>query len=270
MGGHGDAGLPQSRVAILVPDAGRGDALLGSDEILFGEVAIIDENIGLELACPRIRRHRPKLFRLVDPAAIIPEHEGGGTVLGHQLLDVLAHVGDVVHYIVPLGRAVLLLPLQPRQVVVVVPIHDRVVVAHRDALLRKGLPEHRQHVFSVGCIGDLPLRVVGIEHAEAVVVLGGHDHVLHPCTLGQVRPLVRLELRRVELRRQLRVLILGDLAHGANPLALAEQRVDAPVDEHAELGFPEPTPRFLARGESIFGLRACCHLKSSYESVSVF
>ncbi|OPZ73917.1 MAG: hypothetical protein BWY79_02194 [Actinobacteria bacterium ADurb.Bin444] len=243
MAGHGDAGFPQQRVAVLVEHAGGRDALLGGRQVLLGEGPIVDEDVGVELAGHGVGLAGRVGIGGVHPPAVIPQHEG---VALDDLLDLGLHVLDEARELGVTLRAALLLPLEPGQVVGVVPVHDREVVAGPDARLLEGLVVHRQHVLAVGRVGDLVVGGLGVPHAEAVVVLGGEDGVLDAGLLRQRRPFVRVVLHRVELGGQLLVLLLRDLADVADPLTLAEQGVDTPVDEQAELDVLEPLDDFFA------------------------
>src|SRR5712692_4851444 len=67
--------------------------------------------------------------------------------------------------------------------------------------------------------------------------------VFHPGRLGERHPGARVELHGIERRGD--PLVIGDRDRTVlhHPLALAEQAVDAPVDEHPELGVAIPFAR---------------------------
>src|SRR6516162_3342181 len=72
----------------------------------------------------------------------------------------------------------------------------------------------------------------------------GHDDVAHSRLLGERDPLGSVELHWIELRGELLVLRAGKVLCVHHPLAVAEQAVDSPVNEHAEAGLLEPLTRF--------------------------
>ena len=91
---------------------------------------------------------------------------------------------------------------------------------------------------------------LGIEHGETVMVFGRDDDVFHAGVLGGFHPGVGIEIRRVEFLGELLVFGHGDFAAVHDPFADARHRlvviitgghgIDAPVDEHAELGLAPP------------------------------
>ena len=92
---------------------------------------------------------------------------------------------------------------------------------------------------------------LGVEHGEAVVVLGGDDDVLHAGGCWRESDdVVRAEAGGVELGSEGLVVGYGDRGVVHDPLADAGDLfavpgsggdgVETPVDEHAEAGFAEP------------------------------
>ena len=51
-------------------------------------------------------------------------------------------------------------------------------------------------------VHDIVVTRIRIKQSKSVMVLGGDDHVLHACLLGDRHPLCSIEFRGVELRRQ--------------------------------------------------------------------
>ena len=47
-------------------------------------------------------------------------------------------------------------------------------------------------------MGDGEVGIFGIKHAEAIVVLGGEDHILHTCLFHHVCPFARVEVHWIE------------------------------------------------------------------------
>ena len=89
-------------------------------------------------------------------------------------------------------------------------------------------------------VGDLEVGQGGVEEAEAVVVFGGDGDVASAGILGEGHPLLGIEAHGVEPLCQRRVLGAGDRLVVHYPLAAAQQRVEAEMDEHAEAALVEP------------------------------
>ena len=161
--------------------------------------------------------------------------------LGHLVAHELRVLADVA------------LPVQVRRVLAVaqgvedvdrvlrvVPVLERVVEADAEPLGAEGVDDRAEQVAARGRVRRLEFRELRIPEAEAVVVLGGHDEVLHPRLAGEARPGARVELVRVEALRVAVVDLVGDLLRRADPLVLGGHRVEAPVHEEAEAGLLEP------------------------------
>jgi hypothetical protein len=140
----------------------------------------------------------------------------------------------------------------------------RVVEAELHALLATLFGELAQGVALVGSGGDDVEGVdLGVEHGEAVVVLGGDDDVLHAGGFGEGDDVVRGEAGGVELRGEGFVVGDGDGEVVHDPLtdvvaALSlplsgGDGVEAPVDEHSEAGVAPPLHAGVALGGS-FGV----------------
>ena len=127
----------------------------------------------------------------------------------------------------------------------------RVVEAELDALLAALFGEFFEGVALEGSGGDDVEGIdLGVEHGEAVVVLGGDDDVLHAGGLGEGDDVVGAEAGGVELRGE--GLVVGDgdggavhdpFADAGNLLAVpgsGGDGVESPVNEHAEAGITPP------------------------------
>ncbi len=157
----------------------------------------------------------------------------------------------------------------------------RVVEAELDALLAALFGELLERIALEGSGGDDVEGVdLGVEHGEAVVVLGGDDDVLHAGGLGEGDDVVRAEAGGIELRGE--GLVVGDgdgeVVHdpfadvvGALAVPFAGgDGVEAPVDEHAEAGIAPPCHARVALGGGLGvldggnrmigggGIRLCC------------
>jgi len=109
-----------------------------------------------------------------------------------------------------------------------------------------------------GGIHDVVLGLFGMEHAKAIVVLGGNDHVLLTGLDRQPSPSVRVELRGVEAGRQAFVLIHADQGVLHDPLAdpgnapafpaPGGQCIQPPVNEHAKARLAPPVEPRIETG----------------------
>ncbi len=131
------------------------------------------------------------------------------------------------------------------------PVHDRVVDAELQALLAAFVGQRLQQALAVRrSVHHVVVGRLGVEQAEAVVVLGGDDDVLDSGFLGKANPFGRIVLDGIELLGQLLVLghrdvraVHDPLADAADGLALPRaggHGVQAPMDEHAEAGVAPP------------------------------
>ena len=108
-------------------------------------------------------------------------------------------------------------------------------------------------------LGDGKVRPGAVIHAEAVVVLGGENHVLHSGAPKDIGPLCRIEIHRVEHLGQAPVPLLVALVGAAfrphNPVLVAYipgfhdagHRIQAPVHQNAEFQVLPPV-QFLQHG----------------------
>jgi hypothetical protein len=134
------------------------------------------------------------------------------------------------------GAAVVPCGAAAREVVGVVPIELRIVEEELDALAVGFVGEHLEGIFLVrGALDDVPVGKLGVEHGETVVVAGSDGDVLHAGGFGQSDPGFGVELFGVEEVGQTFVVVEPELAVVENPFTVAEDAVDAPVDEQAEL-----------------------------------
>ena len=142
----------------------------------------------------------------------------------------------------------------------------RVVEAELEPFLAGGLGQRTDQILAVGCgVGDVPTGHVRGEKRGAVVVLRGDDHVAHAGVAGELGPFLRLVFHRVEILGIPAVGVDRDLGAPHDPLADAldglafigagGHRIDAPVDEHAELGVPPPRHPGVALGGIFVGGR---------------
>ena len=273
---HGHAGLPR------VGEEGVRHLLLGGAVVFVAaaDAAVNDEGLGIALAgyggqtvhvqlLYLSAAAEPRACLVVDapcrthPAAVEPEDVHGAVVVrqfvnlvvGELLvaLPALRVVGDgVVDVAVRRGPFV-------GPVVVAVPVGLAEVEAYPHVLLAEGVDDGACEVGLGGAVHAGVVGVSTVEHAVAVVVLGGENHVLHAGVLGCRGPLLRGEVPRVEgaVERLVGLLVLVVVAVlGAfyrasvaayalthNPALVADAPalhraplgVDAPVHHEAEL-----------------------------------
>ena len=134
----------------------------------------------------------------------------------------------------------------------------RVIEAELDVVARAGGGEFLQRIALEGRgVDDIVLAGLGAVHGEAVVMLAGDHDVLHAGIVGHLDPLFGVEFYGIELGGQLFVFLDGNLGAVHDPLADAGDglplpfsggnRIEAPVDEEAELGLAEPLHLFILR-----------------------
>src|ERR1700751_2329313 len=80
----------------------------------------------------------------------------------------------------------------------------------------------------------------GVKQAKPLVMLGGHHHITHAGLASQPRPSARHVRRRLKLLAQLLVLLKRDILISHGPSVAAQNAVEAPMNEHSELGFTPP------------------------------
>ena len=137
-----------------------------------------------------------------------------------------------------------------------VPVHQRVVEAYSQAFRARRFHVLPYQVPSRTLLGRAIVRQLGIEHAEAFVVLGGHHHVFLPGASRQLGPLPCRVRLGIEVLGQQLILRNGNTFHLHAPLMLTDHAVQSPVDEHPEPGRMPPCHSLLAGGRLFaFGLR---------------
>ena len=139
------------------------------------------------------------------------------------------------------------------------PTELRIVDKELDPLLVTLRGEHADYIFSVGrARHDVPVGQLRIEHRKPVMMFRRNGDVLHPGRFGQRDPRRGIKFDGIEEIGELCVIgaIDGPCFH--DPLPVAEDAVDAPMNEHAELRVLEPCARLQAlRRGSVSLLSAC-------------
>ena len=261
---HGHAALPDKGPALRVPQALRRDDLLGADEVpvegggLAGGQgaealpadlqAVVDDHLRLEGA-----DHVYQLSCLPGfaPELVIGEVKPQDVqlaVAGAQLPDLVVEIFQVAVEVPPLVSVIGVIPHGVVGVAAVgevrVPPVDEGEV---QPCLQSPGPGRLQvlpdEVPARGGVGGLEIRVGAVVEAEAIVVLGGHDHVPHPRRLGHVHPFPHVAVHGVELMEIGVIRFAGNPLRTADPLPPGGDGVEPPVNEHAEpcLGVPGHT-----------------------------
>jgi len=192
-----------------------------------------------------LRRHlrHPAPVEPQDVERTIVRHQLGDLVVGE--LDVLLPAVGIAFYIVvhvPVGRGEVGPP-----VILAMPVGLGEIGARPQPLLPKG-PEDLPGDVRPGIAaerafraGDLVIGVFGVEHAEAVVVLGGEHDVTHAGLAGGFGPPVRVEPVRVEggLQVFIFLLVLG-VVFILSPAPAFVFRADGPGLHDAPLAVRPP------------------------------
>ena len=142
------------------------------------------------------------LVLLANPSAVHPEdvyravaREDFFHLSVGVLLELLPPPGPLLRGIGGVAPAV---GIDVPPVVLRVPVGFGEVGAYHEILLAEGFKDVFQHV-ALRIVAEGMMSDREVEHAEAVVVLGGEDHILHAGIFHGVGPLLRVELRGVEL-----------------------------------------------------------------------
>ena len=168
---HGHARFPRLRIRLNV--------LFGSSEVFDNAGAVIDQNVRLKLAHHFVHLFGLPTFGRQRPVDVIPENVQLAVVRTQ-----LAHLTmDVIHK--PASRRFIGLAHRP---VRMVPIHQRIIEAHVHSFTAGGFHELRYQVTAGRLLWRTVVGQLGIEVAEAFVMLGGHHHILHAGRLRQLRP----------------------------------------------------------------------------------
>ena len=117
------------------------------------------------------------------------------------------------------------------------------------------------YVAAAGAFGGTVIRQLGIEEAEAFVVLGGEHHVLLAGPFGEFGPLPRNSGLRREALGQLLIFGDGDGLLLQHPFAAFQHAVEAPMDEHPELRVVPPAQALRARAVARLRLRRRLRLR---------
>src|SRR5258705_13673927 len=133
-------------------------------------------------------------------------------------------------------------------------IGRRIVEAEGHASLFACVRQLLDDILAVGSIRDLVIREGRIEHAEAIVMFGGKDHVLLASSTGQIDEGVWIELNWIESLGELPVLRFRDAAGGwlhDRPRGFdAGEGIRSPVNEHSKFRVAIPRGAVLLGAKS--------------------
>ena len=240
---------------------GVGDLLLRGPVVLVGPVdlAVDDQDRGLQAArALGDRVHVDGLLRGAHPPGVQPQ-DVDLAVAGEELLDLVLRIGDEgLPFGFVGGDVVVVVAVRDRAGAVpvarVVPVRLREVHAGLHARAAEGVEDLADDVAPQARLlrRGLEVRVGGVVHGEAVVVLRGEDGVAHPRAGAGARPLCGVEVLAGEGARLVtvpRVVLgvralppLGGVREAAEPGAvqgpgpvLADVGEDPPVDDDPHL-----------------------------------
>jgi len=220
---HGFAGLPSASVGL--------DLVLGGREVAGEAIAVVHDDFRLESEDHLVHLLGTPLLGVEWPVDVVPENVNFA-VVGHELTDEAVGVVDEALAGFGIGSAASAIGMMP--------IHKRVVEADAETLGASGLDEFADEVSLRPLPGSAVVGELGVPETEALMMLGGEDHVLLPCPLGKSRPLTRDTRTRPEMLRKDFILRNGNALGFHDPLLVADDAVEAPVDEHTELGLTPP------------------------------
>ncbi len=221
----------------LVLDCANGAAYKIAPRIFRELGAVIHDQVRLKLA--RHGRHLralPGLGGPQRPGHVIPQYVDL-PVVAHQFPH--AAVGEVHE------AAARLLAVGALRPVRMMPVHQGVVKADLEPELAAGLHVLPHQVAAGTSPGGVVGGLLGVPQQEALVMLGGHNHVLHPGLPGQAGPVARATGLGLPGAGQLLVLLDGDALPVHDPLVAFKLGVEPPVHEHAEA---RVVPPFHATG----------------------
>ena len=140
------------------------------------------------------------------------------------------------------------------------PVHRRVIEADLQALGAAGFHILAHKIPMGGRIHAVVGADLAVEETEAVVMARCEHHIFHAGLLCRPRPGRRVEGRGGEALRKPGIVGGVDPLHEHGPFAAAQQRVQAPVQEHTVFRVAEPLELFLRLGRERGGMVAVFQL----------
>ena len=241
-----------------------GLVLLRGPQILVDLRPVVNDNIRLESSgrgneclglpiLPALALHPGLPVVIVGIGEVKPENVDFA-VVGEKLRHLIPHVPGVPLHIPALIQRLGVGVKAPgvehvHREIRMVPVDEGIVKAHLQALGPECLHILPDEIPPGGGVGALVIRILGVKHAEALVVLGGHDGVFHTGNPGHFGPLPGVVEIRVKMPEVPVIPLLGDTLPGLHPLVPGRHGIKAPVDEHAEpvMGKPGGVPGGFSR-----------------------
>ena len=173
------------------------------------------------------------------------------SIVRDQLLDLPVHIGKIpvkVDFLILIGR--ISAHGMDRVVVFreirVVPVEQGVIQAHAEALGAHRVHKLPHKIAPTGGVRALIIRQLGIKQAEAVVMLGRQDDILHSgplCAAGPVSGIVGLCRKFLHITL---VLFGGDSGVAHIPFAASGDGIEAPMQEHTKTRILKPLYSFFS------------------------
>ncbi len=254
--GESLAGFPHNALPVDLDPLAHHELLRGLDVPAALDIhqveTVVDDDAGLQfahhldevLAVP-VGAALAHLPRLGGGVAEVEEHHVHLAVVGEQLAHLAAQVLGIFGLVARLVQLRAVGMAAHRVQVVddelrVMPVDDRMVEADFHVLAAESIGHRPDEVFAAGGVGGVVIGQRRVEQAEAVVVLGGDDEVLHARPGGGFRPDLGVVQVRVEVLEIPVVDVIGDLLDMLHPFVPGGEGVDAPVDEETETILLEP------------------------------
>ncbi|OPZ86709.1 MAG: hypothetical protein BWY76_00820 [bacterium ADurb.Bin429] len=256
--GEGLAGFPHHRLAFVHDPAARLELLRRLDIPAVGQVkTVIEDDLrlqfahhGVEFLALPVLTPFPAAVRLriteVKPEDIhLAEFGEQLAHLAAQILGIARLRAVCVHF-VAVRRVAIRADMRINDVVGMVPVNERVVEPHAHPLFSEGIHHRVQQVAARRRVWRLVIGELAIPQAEALVMLGCDDEVLHPRAGGGARPRPRVVEIRIKVPEVDVVDFIRNLLVMLHPLVAGGQRIQAPVNEEAKTVMDEPGG--IARG----------------------
>ena len=226
---------------------GGSDFLLRRGKVARQAVPVVNDDIRLQLENHLVHLRRFPLLCTERPIDVIPEHIDL-SVLRHEFADQAVRVFHEPHACRFIG--------QTSRTIGVVPIHQRIVETYAQTLGARRFHVFGHQVTSARLFGRAIVGQLGLKIAKALVMLGGHYHILLAGAFRELGPLPRGVGLGIEMLCEPLILSDGNSLHLHRPLVLTNKRIKSKMDEHAESSFVPPLHTPLAVGPLLGTLRA--------------
>ena len=230
---QGDAAFPR------IVQLGFGDAAFRCLVVfvLSADAAVHGYQSGMLLAC-FLQDAVQSYLVAGNPASVQPQ-DVETAIIRHQFVQLVLCEPDVVLPPVRMAFALIVLHTVRGSEIRIpepfaMPVRLGEVAAYHKVFLPESIENMPGHIPAgivlEGSVGNGEISVLGVEHAEAVMMFGGEDDILDACILHHFRPLFRVEVDGIELVFQseipLFVLIVRQVSFAGNPVDVF--RADGP------------------------------------------